>query len=78
MSATLMASLRWARAINNKPIPGWLMQFRVRHGLGSMPGFSERGISERELDELVAYILALRRLPRELMARFDMSCRSRS
>lgn len=48
-------------AINNKPLPGFLIKFQVRHGLGAMPAFPERQIDDAELDDLVAYLKALRR-----------------
>jgi mono/diheme cytochrome c family protein len=50
-----------APAINNKPLPGFLIKFQVRHGVGAMPAFSEREIPEEELDALVKYLKALRR-----------------
>jgi mono/diheme cytochrome c family protein len=50
-----------APAINNKPLPAWLMRLQVRRGLGAMPAFDEKEIDERELDSLVAYLIALRR-----------------
>ena len=46
--------------INDKPLPGPLIAFQVRHGLGAMPAFSEEQISEEELDAVVAYLLRLR------------------
>jgi mono/diheme cytochrome c family protein len=48
-------------ALNDKPLPKTLVRFQVRHGLGTMPAFSEKEISERELDDLVNYVVALRR-----------------
>lgn len=51
-----------APALNNKPAPGWLIRFQVRHGLGAMPAFSEEEISDAELDALVEYMIWLRRL----------------
>lgn len=50
-------------ALNNKPLPGWLIRFQVREGLGSMPAFSDEEISDADLDALVAYLVWLRRLP---------------
>jgi mono/diheme cytochrome c family protein len=50
-----------APALNNKPLPGFLIKFQVRHGLGSMPAFSERVIPPDELDAIVRYMKALRR-----------------
>lgn len=50
-----------APAINNKPLPGWLIRFQVRHGLGDMPAFSEDVIDDEELDQIVEYLKYLRR-----------------
>ncbi len=47
-------------AINNKPLPGFLVKFQVRTGLGVMPAFSQGEISGEELDHLVDYLKALR------------------
>jgi len=49
-----------APAINNKPLPQWLMKFQVRHGLGAMPKFSGKHIRDDELDALVVYLTKLR------------------
>ena len=49
-----------APAINNKPLPGFLIAFQVRHGLGAMPSFNEREVSDRELDAIIAYLKYLR------------------
>ncbi|CAN5184400.1 hypothetical protein BH24GEM2_BH24GEM2_17020 [soil metagenome] len=48
-------------AINNKPLPGWLIKFQVRNGLGTMPAFSSAEIPAPELDALVDYLQTLRR-----------------
>lgn len=48
-------------AINNKPLPGFLIKFQVRNGLGVMPAFKQEVISSEELDQMVAYLKALRR-----------------
>ena len=42
-----------APAINDKPLPGFLIRFQVRHGLGAMPAFSEEVISDEELDAVL-------------------------
>ena len=47
--------------INDKPLPEFLMRTQVRVGIGAMPGFTEQEISDKELDDLMAYILALRK-----------------
>lgn len=48
-------------ALNNKPLPDWLIRFQVRNGLGVMPAFSEDRISDDEIDALLAYLNALQR-----------------
>lgn len=53
-----------APAINNKPLPGFLIRFQVRRGLGAMPAFSEEEIPREDLDALVAYLKTLRRQDR--------------
>ncbi|PRY10674.1 cbb3-type cytochrome c oxidase subunit III [Pontibacter ummariensis] len=50
-----------APAINNKPVPGFLIRFQIRNGLGMMPAFKEEVISDEELDYLMAYINELRK-----------------
>jgi mono/diheme cytochrome c family protein len=47
--------------LNDKPAPVWLMKTQVRLGLGAMPKFGEHHISQQELDDLMAYVIALRR-----------------
>ncbi len=46
-------------AIVNKPFPGFMMKFQVRHGLGTMPSIKEDKVSAEDLDGLVAYIKAV-------------------
>lgn len=48
-------------ALNDKPLPPTLIRTQVRQGLGAMPAFSEEHIPDDELDDLVAYVKALRR-----------------
>jgi glucose/arabinose dehydrogenase len=50
-----------APALNNKPAPGVAVKLQVRQGLGAMPSFPERMLSDRELDQLVDYVVALRK-----------------
>lgn len=47
-------------AIINKPLPSFLIKFQVRNGLGTMPSFHKDHISNEKLNNLVAYIKALR------------------
>jgi mono/diheme cytochrome c family protein len=48
-------------ALNDKPVPGFLMKTQVRLGLGVMPGFSKEDINPDELDALVAYLKKVRK-----------------
>lgn len=47
-------------ALNNKPLPGSLIAWQARHGLGAMPAFDDDELSEEELAAIVEYLLALR------------------
>lgn len=49
-----------APAINNKPLPRSLIRFQVRHGLGTMPSFPESKLSDRDVDDIANYLVALR------------------
>lgn len=42
------------------PIPGFAIRFQIRNGLGKMPAFSEKVISDGEVDKIIEYIQALR------------------
>jgi mono/diheme cytochrome c family protein len=47
-------------ALNNRRLLlGRVIKFQVRHGVGAMPKFSRRRISDQELSALVVYIEAL-------------------
>jgi mono/diheme cytochrome c family protein len=50
-----------APALNDKPLPGFLIRFQVRHGAGAMPAFPRQTIDDQELDDIVRYLKALRR-----------------
>lgn len=50
----------FAPALNNKPAPGFLIKLQVRAGLGAMPRFPQSVISPKELDNIVAYLKAIR------------------
>src|SRR5687768_7238801 len=41
-------------AINNKPLPGFMIKLQSRAGVGAMPGFSSSELSDEELDAIVA------------------------
>lgn len=47
-------------AINNKPVPGSVIRVQVRTGGGMMPEFGPDHISEADLNDIVAYLDALR------------------
>lgn len=48
-------------ALNNKPLPGFLMKTQVRLGLGAMPRFGPDKIPTEDLDSLVTYLKLLHR-----------------
>jgi len=48
-------------AINNKPLPGFLIAFQIRNGLGTMPAFSEEKMSDQQVDDVIHYLKALRK-----------------
>ncbi|MDW7772089.1 MAG: cytochrome c [Desulfobulbaceae bacterium] len=48
-------------ALNNKPLPGFLIKLQVRYGFGAMPKFSEEHLDKQELDDLIAYLKKLRK-----------------
>jgi mono/diheme cytochrome c family protein len=47
-------------AINSTPVPMSAFRLQVRSGLGAMPAFSDAIIPDRDLDQLLAYVDALR------------------
>ena len=47
--------------LNDKCLPGFLMKTQVRLGLGVMPSFAPHRISPNDLNDLMAYVLALRK-----------------
>lgn len=49
-----------APGINDKPLPGALIRYQVRNGLGAMPAFSKEEIPDDELDAIVEFLLVLR------------------
>lgn len=48
-------------ALNNKHLPGFMIRYQTRHGLGAMPPFDEGEIPAGDLDDVTAYLKALRR-----------------
>jgi mono/diheme cytochrome c family protein len=47
-------------AINNKPLPGFLIRMQVRRGFGAMPPFPREILPDHDLDAVVAYLRDLR------------------
>ena len=47
-------------AINNKPLPRFLIRFQIRHGYGAMPAFAEDQIASEDVTALLEYLHALR------------------
>ena len=47
-------------ALNNKPLPSFVIRYQVRHGLGTMPSFPKERLSDEDLDAVVAYLKRLR------------------
>jgi len=50
-------------SLNDKPLPAWFVKFQVRLGLGSMPAFPGRVISNSQLDDVVRYLDYIHRHP---------------
>lgn len=49
-------------ALNNKPLPAFLIRAQTRSGLGSMPAYPPELLPEAELDAIAAYLVYLRGL----------------
>jgi len=47
-------------SLNDKGLPGFAIRTQVRNGFGAMPAFDEKRISDQDLDNVVAYLKALR------------------
>lgn len=48
-------------ALNNKPLPRFMIKTQTRKGFGTMPSFTNKEISAEELEDLTDYVIALRR-----------------
>lgn len=49
-----------APILNEAPLPKFLMGFQIRNGLGVMPAFSKEEVTDRELEDLLNYLVTLR------------------
>jgi mono/diheme cytochrome c family protein len=47
-------------AINDKPLPEFLIKTQIRAGLGVMPSFPRSELSDADLDAVIAYLKAIR------------------
>jgi len=48
-------------AINNKPLPKFLIHTQIRVGMGTMPAFKKDELSEEQVDLILDYLEALRK-----------------
>jgi mono/diheme cytochrome c family protein len=48
-------------ALNDKPLPEFLIKTQIRAGLGAMPAFPPQEISDADVDAIIAYMKAIRR-----------------
>ncbi len=48
-------------SLNDKRLSAVLTRYRVRHGSGRMPAFAPSRINDKQLDDVMAYLTALRR-----------------
>lgn len=48
-------------SLNDKPLPQFAIKLQVRHGVGAMPVFSKREISDEQLKAVTEYMVWLRR-----------------
>jgi len=48
-------------ALSNKPLPGFLIKTQVRAGVGAMPAFSKKLLTDEQLDTVVIYLETLRK-----------------
>lgn len=53
-------------SLNDKWMPAFFIRLKVRHGIGSMPRFPDRVVSDAQLDDVVRYVAYLHRNPRDL------------
>ena len=49
--------------IANKPLPGFAMRTQIRAGVGAMPAFTDKMLSDAEVDAIVDYLNALQETP---------------
>jgi mono/diheme cytochrome c family protein len=47
-------------SLNDKPLPQFAMRTQIRAGVGAMPSFSDRELSDHDVSDVLTYIVALR------------------
>lgn len=47
-------------AIINKPLPKGLIKFQIRNGIGLMPAFKEKHLSDDQVEDITSYLHYLR------------------
>lgn len=47
-------------ALNDKPLPDFLVHFQIRQGMGDMPAFKEEELSKDEVKQIVLFVRQLR------------------
>lgn len=52
-----------AFALNNKPLPGFMIKAQVRAGAGAMPAFPKELVTGEQLEEMLEYVTLLRKSP---------------
>jgi mono/diheme cytochrome c family protein len=50
-------------AINNKPVPKWLIETQIHEGLGAMPAFHHNRLSDQDAHAIATYLKELRQMP---------------
>jgi mono/diheme cytochrome c family protein len=58
-------------ALNDKPLPKLAIATQIRTGVGAMPAFDDTWLTDAQVDDITAYVQALRAAPatRETTAR---------
>lgn len=47
-------------SLNDKPLPRFLIRMQIRYGFGVMPEFGENELSDRQVEDIIDYVVALR------------------
>lgn len=47
-------------SLNDKPLPRFAIRLQIRQGLGVMPAFGEQTLTDRQVEDIIDYVIALR------------------